>query len=64
LGPVGHGVQHRHDFVGMMSGCPLVLECFERVRNGRLAGAQLHDALAGERDDWMGRIQREAPAIP
>jgi len=53
---VGHGVQHRHYFVGVVAGWPLVLERLERVCDGCLAGTQLHDALAGERDDWMVRV--------
>jgi ubiquinone/menaquinone biosynthesis C-methylase UbiE len=53
LAQVRHGVEHRQDFVGMMPGGPLLLECFQRVRDGCLAGAQLNYAFGGERDDWM-----------
>ncbi|HEX3910382.1 MAG TPA: hypothetical protein VHW67_06755 [Solirubrobacteraceae bacterium] len=56
LSKVGHGVEHRQDFVGVMPGGPLLLESFERVRDGSLASAQLHDALRGERDYWVGRV--------
>jgi hypothetical protein len=41
---------------GLMPGWSLFLESFERVRDGSLASAQLHDALRGERDDWVGRV--------
>jgi hypothetical protein len=52
----GNGVEHRHDFVGMMSGGPFRLEGFGCVGDGCLAGAQIDYAFGGERDDWMGRV--------
>ncbi|HEY1450650.1 MAG TPA: hypothetical protein VGF47_06825 [Solirubrobacteraceae bacterium] len=53
---VRHGVEHRHDFVGMMAGRALRRERVERVRGSGLLRAQLHDAFAGEGDDRMGRV--------
>ncbi|HTU79812.1 MAG TPA: hypothetical protein VMF09_13740 [Solirubrobacteraceae bacterium] len=53
---VGDGVEHRGDFVGVVAGGSLGLQCLDRVGYGALAGAEFVDSLGGERDDWVGEV--------